>query len=126
MLLTRTRVVLLTVGTRYLDCRLLISSTLLLVAGLVTATFAASLITSPAIGAHLARLYSENFVIALGTLCALSPDTRTGRVATPAVTSLLATRLHFRRASDGYGYVNRILIFSCVTEQMTFHDDVCV
>ncbi|CAF1378366.1 unnamed protein product [Adineta steineri] len=35
--------------------------------GLVTATFAASLITSPAIGAHLARLYSENFVIALGT-----------------------------------------------------------
>jgi hypothetical protein len=34
--------------------------------GLVTATFAASLITSPAIGAHLARLYSENFVIALG------------------------------------------------------------
>ena len=36
--------------------------------GLVTATFAASLITSPAIGAHLARLYSENFVIALGKL----------------------------------------------------------
>jgi uncharacterized SAM-binding protein YcdF (DUF218 family) len=36
--------------------------------GLVTATFAASLITSPAIGAHLARLYSENFVIALGIL----------------------------------------------------------
>lgn len=36
--------------------------------GLVTATFAASLITSPAIGAHLARLYSENFVIALGRL----------------------------------------------------------
>ena len=34
--------------------------------GLVTATFAASLITSPAIGAHLARLYSENFIIALG------------------------------------------------------------
>lgn len=32
----------------------------------MTATFAASLITSPAIGAHLARLYSENFVIALG------------------------------------------------------------
>lgn len=37
-----------------------------LIEGLVTATFAASLITSPAIGAHLARLYSENFVIALG------------------------------------------------------------
>ena len=36
------------------------------IGGLVTATFAASLITSPAIGAHLARLYSENFVIALG------------------------------------------------------------
>ena len=36
--------------------------------GLVTATFAASLITSPAIGAHLARLYSENFVIAVGAL----------------------------------------------------------
>ncbi|CAF4350480.1 unnamed protein product, partial [Didymodactylos carnosus] len=35
--------------------------------GLVTATFAASLITSPAIGAHLARLYSENFVIAVAT-----------------------------------------------------------
>jgi hypothetical protein len=34
--------------------------------GLVTATFAASLITSPAIGAHLSRLYSENFIIALG------------------------------------------------------------
>ncbi|CAF3566652.1 unnamed protein product [Rotaria socialis] len=39
--------------------------------GLVTATFAASLITSPAIGAHLARLYSENFVIALGTVVAI-------------------------------------------------------
>jgi hypothetical protein len=36
--------------------------------GLVTATFAASLITSPAIGAHLARLYSENFIIALGLI----------------------------------------------------------
>ena len=42
--------------------------------GLVTATFAASLITSPAIGAHLARLYSENFVIALGMFCPLSRD----------------------------------------------------
>ncbi|CAF0839413.1 unnamed protein product [Rotaria sp. Silwood1] len=39
--------------------------------GLVTATFAASLITSPAIGAHLARLYSENFVIAVGTVVAI-------------------------------------------------------
>jgi hypothetical protein len=38
----------------------------MIILGLVTATFAASLITSPAIGAHLARLYSENFVIALG------------------------------------------------------------
>ncbi|CAF2635549.1 unnamed protein product [Rotaria sp. Silwood2] len=37
----------------------------------VTATFAASLITSPAIGAHLARLYSENFVIVLGTVVAI-------------------------------------------------------
>jgi len=39
---------------------------LIFILGLVTATFAASLITSPAIGAHLARLYSENFVIVLG------------------------------------------------------------
>ncbi|CAF0792308.1 unnamed protein product [Adineta steineri] len=39
--------------------------------GLVTATFAASLITSPAIGAHLARLYSDNFIIALGTAVAI-------------------------------------------------------
>jgi hypothetical protein len=39
---------------------------IIFILGLVTATFAASLITSPAIGAHLARLYSENFVIALG------------------------------------------------------------
>ncbi|CAF1133727.1 unnamed protein product [Adineta ricciae] len=39
--------------------------------GLVTATFAASLITSPAIGAHLARLYSDNFIIALGTAVAV-------------------------------------------------------
>ncbi|CAF4800093.1 unnamed protein product [Rotaria sp. Silwood1] len=36
--------------------------------GLVTATFAASLITSPAIGAHLTRLYSENFIIALSII----------------------------------------------------------
>ncbi|CAF1262533.1 unnamed protein product [Rotaria sordida] len=39
--------------------------------GLVTATFAASLITSPAIGAYLARLYSENVIIALSTLVAI-------------------------------------------------------
>ena len=43
-----------------------VSSPRSICSGLVTATFAASLITSPAIGAHLARLYSENFVIALG------------------------------------------------------------
>jgi predicted MFS family arabinose efflux permease len=35
--------------------------------GLVSATFAASLITSPAIGSYLSRFYSENFVIALAT-----------------------------------------------------------
>ncbi|CAF3121053.1 unnamed protein product [Rotaria socialis] len=39
--------------------------------GLVTATFAASLITSPAIGAHLTRLYSENFIIALSSAVAI-------------------------------------------------------
>ncbi len=33
----------------------------------VSATFAASLITSPAIGTYLSRFYSENFVIALAT-----------------------------------------------------------
>lgn len=43
-------------------CALFLQSSFI---GLVTATFAASLITSPAIGAHLARLYSENFIIAL-------------------------------------------------------------
>jgi len=35
--------------------------------GLVSATFAASLITSPALGSYLSRYYSENFVIALAT-----------------------------------------------------------
>jgi predicted MFS family arabinose efflux permease len=39
--------------------------------GLVSATFAASLVTSPAIGAYLGRMYSENFVIALATTVAL-------------------------------------------------------
>ena len=33
----------------------------------VSATFAASLITSPALGSYLSRYYSENFVIALAT-----------------------------------------------------------
>ncbi|KAK2149889.1 hypothetical protein LSH36_433g03047 [Paralvinella palmiformis] len=37
----------------------------------VSATFAASLVTSPAIGAYLGRLYSENLVIALATVVAL-------------------------------------------------------
>ncbi|XP_074642139.1 hippocampus abundant transcript 1 protein-like [Tubulanus polymorphus] len=39
--------------------------------GLVSATFAASLVTSPAIGAYLGRIYSENVVIALATMIAL-------------------------------------------------------
>uniref|UniRef100_A0A1I8FYS5 MFS domain-containing protein n=1 Tax=Macrostomum lignano TaxID=282301 RepID=A0A1I8FYS5_9PLAT len=39
--------------------------------GLVSASFAASLITSPAIGAHLGKLYSDNFVVALATFVAL-------------------------------------------------------
>ncbi|XP_064624362.1 hippocampus abundant transcript 1 protein-like isoform X2 [Lineus longissimus] len=39
--------------------------------GLVSATFAASLVTSPAIGAYLGRMYSENFVIALATTVAM-------------------------------------------------------
>ncbi len=37
----------------------------------VSATFAASLITSPAIGTYLSRFYSENFVIALATAVAI-------------------------------------------------------
>jgi len=39
--------------------------------GLVSATFAASLITSPAIGSYLTKYYSENFVIALATAIAV-------------------------------------------------------
>ena len=39
--------------------------------GLVSATFAASLVTSPAIGAYLTRMYSENFTIALATMVAV-------------------------------------------------------
>lgn len=39
--------------------------------GLVSATFAASLITSPALGSYLTRYYSENFVIALATAIAI-------------------------------------------------------
>jgi len=39
--------------------------------GLVSATFAASLVTSPAIGAYLGHLYSDNLVIALASAVAL-------------------------------------------------------
>lgn len=39
--------------------------------GLVSATFAASLVTSPAIGAYLGRLYSDNLVVALATAVAV-------------------------------------------------------
>lgn len=39
--------------------------------GLVSATFAASLITSPAIGSYLTRYYSENLVVTLATAIAL-------------------------------------------------------
>lgn len=39
--------------------------------GLVSATFAASLITSPALGSYLTRYYSENLVIALATAIAI-------------------------------------------------------
>ena len=39
--------------------------------GLVSATFAASLITSPALGSYLSRFYSENFVVALATAIAV-------------------------------------------------------
>lgn len=38
--------------------------------GLVSATFAASLVTSPAIGAYLGRVYSEDLVVALATAIA--------------------------------------------------------
>ncbi|KAL5961745.1 Hippocampu abundant transcript 1 protein [Taenia solium] len=40
--------------------------------GLVSATFAASLIISPSLGAFLEKAYSENFVITLASLIALS------------------------------------------------------
>ncbi|KAM7534792.1 hypothetical protein Aperf_G00000110095 [Anoplocephala perfoliata] len=40
--------------------------------GLVSATFAASLIISPALGAFLEKAYSENFVIFLATMVAVS------------------------------------------------------
>lgn len=39
--------------------------------GLVSATFAASLITSPALGSYLSKFYDENFVIALATAIAV-------------------------------------------------------
>ncbi|KAL3313461.1 Hippocampus abundant transcript 1 protein [Cichlidogyrus casuarinus] len=39
--------------------------------GMVSATFAASLVSSPAIGAVLGKIYSENFVVALATSIAL-------------------------------------------------------
>jgi MFS family permease len=39
--------------------------------GLVSATFAASLVTSPAIGAYLGRAYSDNLVIALASAVAI-------------------------------------------------------
>jgi predicted MFS family arabinose efflux permease len=39
--------------------------------GLVSATFAASLITSPALGSYLSKFYSENFVITLATAIAV-------------------------------------------------------
>ncbi|KAL4236046.1 Hippocampus abundant transcript 1 protein [Mactra antiquata] len=39
--------------------------------GLVSATFAASLVTSPAIGAYLGSLYSDNFVVWLATAIAV-------------------------------------------------------
>ncbi|KAH3733182.1 hypothetical protein DPMN_039607 [Dreissena polymorpha] len=39
--------------------------------GLVSATFAASLVTSPAIGAYLGHMYSDNFVVWLATAIAV-------------------------------------------------------
>lgn len=39
--------------------------------GLVSATFAASLVTSPALGAYLSNLYSDNLVVALASAIAL-------------------------------------------------------
>ncbi|KTF83228.1 hypothetical protein cypCar_00050173, partial [Cyprinus carpio] len=40
--------------------------------GLVSATFAASLVTSPAIGAYLSASYGDNLVVLLATLIALA------------------------------------------------------
>ncbi|XP_022706201.1 hippocampus abundant transcript 1 protein-like isoform X2 [Varroa jacobsoni] len=40
--------------------------------GLVSATFAASMVISPALGAYLARLYSRNLVVILATLIAVT------------------------------------------------------
>lgn len=37
----------------------------------MSATFAASLVTSPAIGAHLGNVYGDNVVVALATAIAL-------------------------------------------------------
>lgn len=39
--------------------------------GLVSATFAASLVTSPALGAYLSRIYSDNAVVMLATVIAV-------------------------------------------------------
>uniref|UniRef100_A0A1I8BR82 MFS domain-containing protein n=1 Tax=Meloidogyne hapla TaxID=6305 RepID=A0A1I8BR82_MELHA len=39
--------------------------------GLVSATFAASLVTSPALGAYLSRIYSDDVVVLLATLIAI-------------------------------------------------------
>ncbi|XP_026559703.1 hippocampus abundant transcript-like protein 1 isoform X1 [Pseudonaja textilis] len=39
--------------------------------GLVSATFAASLVTSPAIGAHLSNLYGDNLVVLVATVVAV-------------------------------------------------------
>ncbi|XP_033019811.1 hippocampus abundant transcript-like protein 1 isoform X2 [Lacerta agilis] len=39
--------------------------------GLVSATFAASLVTSPAIGAHLSTLYGDNLVVLIATVVAV-------------------------------------------------------
>merc|ERR1719322_379000 len=39
--------------------------------GLVSATFAASLVTSPALGAYLEQMYNENMVVAVATIVAI-------------------------------------------------------
>ena len=38
---------------------------------LLTATFAASLVTSPALGAYLEQMYNENVVVAVATIVAI-------------------------------------------------------